>query len=264
MGIQPIAGIQLSVCFEGPDPTQRAAPASANVVLLAQSEEGYRNLMRLASRAYFDVPLGDMPRIVAPVLADHREGLIALTGGFTGPLDTALRHGGRRDLATARLEFLHQTFGDRLYVEIQRHGLDEERLVEGELIAMADAAGIPLVATNEPFFAEPADYEAHDALLAIAEGALVSDESRRRLSPEHDFKTRQARWRCSTTCPTRFRPPSRSRCAAPTGCAPASRSCRNFGDRPRGRRPRRGGGAETAGRGGAHAAPRRARARARA
>ncbi len=170
MGIQPIAGIQLSVCFEGPDPTQRAAPASANVVLLAQSEEGYRNLMRLASRAYFDVPLGDMPRIVAPVLADHREGLIALTGGFTGPLDTALRHGGRRDLATARLEFLHQTFGDRLYVEIQRHGLDEERLVEGELIAMADAAGMPLVATNEPFFAEPADYEAHDALLAIAEG----------------------------------------------------------------------------------------------
>jgi DNA polymerase III subunit alpha len=192
MGIQPIAGIQLSVCFEGPDPTQRAAPASANVVLLAQSEEGYRNLMRLASRAYFDVPLGDMPRIVAPVLADHREGLIALTGGFTGPLDTALRHGGRRDLATARLEFLHQTFGDRLYVEIQRHGLDEERLVEGELIAMADAAGIPLVATNEPFFAEPADYEAHDALLAIAEGALLSDDKRRRLSPAHDFKTRQA------------------------------------------------------------------------
>src|ERR671912_1794403 len=86
MGIQPIAGIQLSVCFEGPDPTQRAAPASANVVLLAQSEEGYRNLMRLASRAYFDTPLGDAPRIGAPVLAEAAAGLVALTGGLSGPL----------------------------------------------------------------------------------------------------------------------------------------------------------------------------------
>ena len=78
IGIQPIAGIQLSVCFESPEPTQRTAAQAANLVLLAQSEEGYRNLMRLASRAYFDVPLGDMPRIMAPVLAGHRDGLIAL------------------------------------------------------------------------------------------------------------------------------------------------------------------------------------------
>src|SRR5919107_6125434 len=98
LGIQPIAGIQLSVCFEEPDPTQRSGAQSANIVLLAQSEEGYRNLMRLASHAYFDVPLGDVPRVMAPVLADHGAGLIALTGGFTGPLDTALRVGGRRDL----------------------------------------------------------------------------------------------------------------------------------------------------------------------
>ncbi|HEX2127569.1 MAG TPA: DNA polymerase III subunit alpha, partial [Thermoleophilaceae bacterium] len=60
-----------------------------------------------------------------------------------------------------------------------------------ELIALADAAGLPLVAANEPFFAKPADYEAHDALLAIAEGRIVSDENRRRLTPEHSFKTRQ-------------------------------------------------------------------------
>jgi len=191
MGIQPIAGLQLSVRFEAPEPTQRAGAQAGNVVLLAQSEEGYRNLMRLASRAYFDVPLGDIPQVTAPTLVAHREGLIALTGGFTGPLDTALRVGGRRDLAQARLGVLKSAFGDRLYVEIQRHGLDEERLVEGELIAMADEAGIPLVATNEPFFAKAADYEAHDALLAIAEGTLLSDDKRRRLSPAHNFKTRQ-------------------------------------------------------------------------
>src|SRR3954466_10899472 len=71
LGIQPIAGMQLSVVFEEPDPTSRQAPpGAANIVLLAQTEDGYRNLMRLASRAYFDAPLGDAPRILAPFLAD--------------------------------------------------------------------------------------------------------------------------------------------------------------------------------------------------
>ena len=189
-GIQPIAGMQLSVLFEEPDPVARqAAPAATDVVLLAQSEEGYRNLMRLASRAYFDNPLGDAPRIMAPVLSEAAAGLIALTGGLSGPLDTALRD-GRRDVAAARLALLHKAFGDRLYVEVQRHGLDEERHVEAELIALADGAGLPLVATNEPFFAKPDDFEAHDALLAIAEGRIVSDENRRRLSPQHHFRSR--------------------------------------------------------------------------
>jgi len=192
LGIQPIAGIQLSVTFEAPDPTVRAPlPGTANVVLLAQSEEGYGNLMRLASRAYFDVPLGEPPRVAASALLEHGEGLIALSGGPSGPLDQALRHGGRHDLAQTRLDLLKRAFGERLYVEIQRHRLDEERLIEPELIELADRNGLPLVAANEPFFAKSDDYEAHDALLAIAEGRLVSDENRRRLSPEHGFKTRR-------------------------------------------------------------------------
>src|SRR5829696_6113021 len=191
-GIQPIAGMQLSVQFEAPDPAARVQQVQpANLVLLAQSEEGYGNLMRLASRAYFDVPLGDAPRIAAPLLAAYAAGLIALTGGPSGPLDAALRLGGRRDLAEARLAALRDAFGDRLYVEIQRHGLDEERAIEAELIALADRHGLPLVAANEPFFGRSDDYEAHDALLAIAEGQIVSNPDRRRLSPEHHFKTRQ-------------------------------------------------------------------------
>src|SRR3712207_3780677 len=98
-GIQPIAGVQLSVCFEEADPIARSAPQPAHIVLLAQTDEGYRNLMRLVSHAYFGVPLGEEPRIAAPVLTRHSEGLIALTGGFTGPLDSALRNGGRQELA---------------------------------------------------------------------------------------------------------------------------------------------------------------------
>ncbi|HEY7384480.1 MAG TPA: DNA polymerase III subunit alpha [Beijerinckiaceae bacterium] len=191
LGIQPIAGMQLSVVFEEPDPTSRqATPPASNVVLLAQSEEGYGNLMRLASRAYFDTPLGDSPRVAVRALAESATGLVALTGGFSGPVDTALRE-GRHDLAAARLDHLVNTFGDRLYVEIQRHKLDEERLIEPALIALADRHGLPLVATNEPFFAKPDDFEAHDALLALAEGRLVADENRRRVSAQHAFKTRQ-------------------------------------------------------------------------
>ncbi|KQP06965.1 DNA polymerase III subunit alpha [Methylobacterium sp. Leaf93] len=190
-GIQPIAGMQLSVAFEAPDPMARLSQiVTSNVVVLAQSEAGYGNLLRLASRAYFDGPLGDAPRLTVEALTENAEGLIALTGGTTGPLDTALR-GGRVELAAARLEQLKGAFGeDRLYVEILRHGLDDERMVERELLRLADSNGLSIVATNEPFFAKPDDYDAHDALLAIAEGRLVSDERRRKLTPRHGFKTR--------------------------------------------------------------------------
>jgi DNA polymerase-3 subunit alpha len=190
MGIQPIPGVQLSVCFEEPDPTGRSLPQAANVVLLAQTAEGYRNLMRLVSRAYFDVELGDTPRLAASALGEHHEGIVALTGGLSGPIDTALRQGGRRELAQARLETLKRAFADRLYVEIQRHKLDDQRMVEAELLSLADTNSLPIVATNEPFFKTPDYFEAHDALLAIAEGRIVSDTNRRRLSPEHAFKTR--------------------------------------------------------------------------
>jgi DNA polymerase-3 subunit alpha len=179
------------VCFEEPEPNARQPGVrTANIVLLAATEEGYGNLMKLASRAQFDVPLGDPPHVRADCLKEHAAGLFGLTGGFTGPLDSALREGGRADLAARRLGTLHDAFGDALYVEIQRHGLDSERMIEGQLIDMADARGIPIVATNEPFFATRSDYEAQDALLAIAEGRLVSDDDRRRLSPEHRFRTR--------------------------------------------------------------------------
>lgn len=191
-GIQPIAGIQLSVMFEKPDPASRLPiPENSHIVLLAQNEEGYVNLMDLASRAYFDVALGTAPMVDASILKKLSGGLIALTGGFGGPLDKALRESANLQLASTRLDLLKGAYGDRLYVEIQRHGLDSERLIERELIRLADENGLPIVAANEPFFAKTEDHEAHDALLAIAEGRMVSDESRRRVSPQHSFKTRQ-------------------------------------------------------------------------
>ncbi|KQP10699.1 DNA polymerase III subunit alpha [Methylobacterium sp. Leaf99] len=192
-GLQPIAGLQVTVAFEAPDPMARNPQAQggcANVVVLAQDEAGYANLLRLASRAYFDGALGDAPRVSAAGLAECAGGLIALTGGTTGPLDSVLRQ-GRAELAAARLAQLKAAFGeDNLYVEILRHGLSDERMIERELLRLADANGLSIVATNEPFFAKTGDYDAHDALLAIADGRLVSDERRRKLTPRHGFTTR--------------------------------------------------------------------------
>ena len=94
------------------------------------------------------------------------------------------------DLAESRLRRLAGAFDRRLYVEIQRHGLEAERAIEPALIRLADRFSLPLVATNEPFFATRSDYDAHDALLCVAEGAVISASDRRRLSPEHRFKSR--------------------------------------------------------------------------
>src|SRR5262249_39953187 len=77
----------------------------------------------------------------------------------------------------------------RLYVELMRHGLATERLIEGRLLDLAYEHGLPLVATNDVYFADEAMYEAHDVLLCIAEGAPLSQEKRRRVTPEHRFKS---------------------------------------------------------------------------
>ncbi|MFT0891429.1 DNA polymerase III subunit alpha [Pseudochelatococcus sp. G4_1912] len=192
-GIQPITGLQLSVAFEAPEPNARAVQRLfPHLVLLAASEEGYSNLMALTSAAF----LGNEPgqgahgaHVTIETLAAHASGIIALTGGPGGALNSAIVV-GRPELATSRFSQLRELFGDRLYVELQRHDTPEEALTEPELLRLAYEHSVPLVATNEPYFAKEDDYEAHDALLAIADGRLVSDDQRRRMTSTRTFKTR--------------------------------------------------------------------------
>src|ERR1700722_18368264 len=189
-GIQPIVGCALAVDFADQEVRPGAvADVWPHLVLLASREDGYRSLMRLCSRAYLETESQERPRIRLDWLDGESGGLIALTGGLHGPLDIAIG-AGQSGLAQSRCAQLQNLFGDRLYIELQRHGMPAERSVEPALIELAYARGIPLVAANEPFFATREDYEAHDALLCIAEGRLIADGERRQLTPEYRFKTR--------------------------------------------------------------------------
>ena len=191
-GVQPITGLQLTVDFGDGALFGRdlGRNARGSVVVLAATEIGYVNLMRLASEAYTRPDAGDDPHVSIDRFALGTEGLILLTGGPNGAVDRVLG-GGKPDAAAARLDRLMAEFGpSNVYVELQRHGLAEERRLEAQLVALAYGRGLRLVATNEPFFAATSDHEAHDALICIAEGQVLGTPDRRQLSPEHRFRTR--------------------------------------------------------------------------
>ncbi len=194
LGIQPIIGLTLSLTFSAEKNTGftasevRGPRSEGRIALLAKDARGYANLMQLSTDAYFAAAeTGEVVTHIA-ALAAHAEGLIALTGGPEGMVDRALAS-GNPELAHNRLDSLKSIFGDRLYVEIQRHGLPQERNVEPQLLGLAYDLDLPIVATNEPYFASADDFEAHDALICIAEGTYVAVDERRRLSPEHYFKS---------------------------------------------------------------------------
>jgi DNA polymerase-3 subunit alpha len=189
-GIQPIIGCSLAVDFGDQEPGSRSILAQpSRIILLAAGEAGYRSLMRLNSRAFLETPTHQASHIKFDWLAGETADLMALTGGPEGPISLAITE-DQQALAKLRCARLAELFGDRLYIELQRHGLDMERRAESALIDLAYDKGLPLVATNEPFFASADDYEAHDALLCIAGGRLVADTDRPQLTVDHRFKTR--------------------------------------------------------------------------
>ncbi|MBV9550755.1 MAG: DNA polymerase III subunit alpha, partial [Alphaproteobacteria bacterium] len=186
-GVQHIVGSLLSLELTSAAPGARPKKPP-QLPLLAQDEAGYINLCKLLSADYLEVGPGDYPHVTGEKLAAHAGGLIALTGGPGGPINRLLLE-GQRAAAEAALDRLAAMFPDRLYVELQRHGLAEERATEEALLEMAYAKGLPIVATNDVHFSAASMFEAHDALLCIAEGNFVSQDDRRRLTKEHRFKT---------------------------------------------------------------------------
>ncbi|MEC9347892.1 MAG: DNA polymerase III subunit alpha [Pseudomonadota bacterium] len=188
-GVQPVVGCQLALRY-GSDTRQAGMPRpqAAPVVLLAQSEAGYLNLARLVSHAFLKSDPAFGTQLAPEALEGGTDGIIALTGGAFGPLGMMLAAGDQA-AAAAWLDGMAARFPGRLYVELQRHGLDAESAVEGPMIDLAMDRGLPLVATNDCYFLDADMHEAHDALICIAEGAYVSQSERRRLTPEHRVKS---------------------------------------------------------------------------
>ncbi len=188
-GIQPIIGCQLAIRREGEAPSRDGRKPDPDwLVLLCQSEAGYENLLKLVSKAYLETDAGETPQVTLHDLETRSTGLLVLTGGPKGAVNRLLTE-GQKDKAEILLVRLTQAFPGRVYVELQRHGIAAEDQAETGLLDLAYKHDVPLVATNEPFFSDRGMYDAHDALICIAEGSYVSQDERRRLTTEHYFKT---------------------------------------------------------------------------
>ncbi|HEY0435326.1 MAG TPA: PHP domain-containing protein, partial [Phenylobacterium sp.] len=186
-GVQPIVGCALPVTGIGEGPPERWAK-TPTIVLLAQNEQGYLNLCELSSAAFLEIDPTDEPAVPWAKVCEHAEGLILLSGGPDGPVDPLMAAGKVKE-GGAALDEMRRVFGDRFYVELQRHGLGREAAAEPELVAWAYAQETPLVAANDVHFKAATMHAAHDALLCIADGAFIGQDERRRVSPEHYFKT---------------------------------------------------------------------------
>jgi len=194
-GIQPLLGCELALDWGAGDDraherqVERGHFGKGGVVLMATNEGGFRNLSQLVSRSYLEGENGRAAARLDWLTPEALAGVICLTGGAEGTIDPYFANGLEAQ-ALKRLDRLRELFGDRFYIELQRHGRPQEAQTEPQLVDYAYRKGVPLVATNEPFFPTLGDYEAHDALLAIAGGTVLAQTERRKLTDQHYFKSR--------------------------------------------------------------------------
>jgi DNA polymerase-3 subunit alpha len=183
--IQPLIGVEIGLNIPAFEDRLHSLPS---VVLLVQNERGYLNLIKMISQAYADLPIRKSPHLTIEDLEQHGEGILMLSGGAQGPIGTLFLNKKKKE-AKDLIKRLHHLFKDRLYMEIQRHGLDSEDKTEAFFLDEAYERNIPLVATNNCFFADVTMHEAHDALLCVAQGSYVNEENRRRETAHHGFKS---------------------------------------------------------------------------
>ena len=148
-----------------------------HLTLLAESTQGYRNLIKVSSHAYLD-GFFQKPRVDFELLEQHHEGLVGTTGCLGGAVSQALLKGDY-DLARAHVDRFQTIFGrDSFFIELQDHGLPEQLQVNPQLIKLSRDMRAPLLATNDSHYTHRDDAEAHDALLCVQTGAMRDDPKR--------------------------------------------------------------------------------------
>ncbi len=191
-GIKPILGCQFYLRNPDADDIMKSKGQVIEpdkIVLLVMNDQGYQNIMHLMKLSYLDNPTSvEKPYLKMSDLEASNAGLIALSGGVEGQIGRLLLE-NRNDEAEQTTLALKNIFGNRFYMEIARIGLEAEHKTEDKFIELAYKHDIPLVATNEAFFFDTDMYEAHDALVCIAAGEYVSNENRKKYSPNNRLKS---------------------------------------------------------------------------
>ena len=179
-GIKPIVGVETYVARRGMrDKEGKADQQPFHLVLLAANEVGYRNLCRLVTDAHLD-GMYYKPRIDLDHLARHSEGLIGLSACLNGEIARALEVDDWEQ-ARALAGRYGEIFGrDRFYLEVQDHGLSEQRRLNEQLFRLAPETGLPLVLTNDLHYVRAAQRDAHDVLLCIGTQSNLDTPGRMR------------------------------------------------------------------------------------
>ncbi|WNC16225.1 DNA polymerase III subunit alpha [Brevibacillus brevis] len=185
-GIKPIIGMEAYVIEGNLQDRVRSAPAPSHLILLAENEEGYRNLLKLATIAQTE---GNyiIPRLNKEALERHRAGLIALSGCREGEVPRLLLEGDMEGAKKAAQWYLRTYGPDHFYLELADHGLELERRLNARLVRLGEETGIPLVVTNNVHYVEREDHAVHDILLAIGEGKTVNEENRFRYETDQYY-----------------------------------------------------------------------------
>ncbi len=179
--IRPILGCEPTVALK--DARDPKDTARYQIVLLARNQEGYRNLCRLSHLAHEALDAVGHARLDPRSLAEHAGGLVLLTGGLAGDIPQLLLHGEHAE-ARERLRFYRDALGpEHVFVELQDHGIVEERDANRLLVELARSEGAPIVATNDAHYLHPEDRESHEVLMAIGLGRRVDWDDGREARP---------------------------------------------------------------------------------
>src|SRR5919109_499110 len=185
-GIKPIIGLETYVASRSRHQKEgRADRDPYHLILLVKDLTGYRNLIRLSSLSHLE-GYYYKPRIDKALLAEHHEGLIALSSCLGGEVASRLLEGDEAGAEQVALEY-RQIFGDDYFLEIQDHGMELQARVNEGLARISARTGIPLVATNDTHYTRQDDAEAHDILLCLQTGTVVSDPNRMRFENDEFY-----------------------------------------------------------------------------
>jgi DNA polymerase-3 subunit alpha len=187
-GMKPILGCEVYVApgsrFERQ--AQSASDAYNHFTLLATSDAGYHNLVKLVSAGYLE-GFYHRPRIDKDLLAKHSEGLIGLSGCLSGEIAQHVL-AGAEDAALHSVGLFSEILGkDRFYLEVMEHGIPDQRRVNQGLLRLRQKTGLALVATNDAHYLHREDHHAHDVLLCIGSGKKVGDAERLRFDTNHFY-----------------------------------------------------------------------------